>query len=231
MADFEVERALAAEADQQVWIGEEVISGKFLEYHAVSPHTDRKIRNRKWDYIIMQGGGTTVAYPETQHQVIPPYIHHDAHGALDILQRKIWANHADTRPVFMMPWAFEDGLLWIQGQTDTFFDMQQLIYDRTLAWADELDLAVAPVGWAFYRVLEARPFAHYLHVSDYNHASKRGAYLAACVFFVSVFQESVADNPYTAGLDPEEARYFREVASATVLDDLALWNLGPPPGR
>ncbi len=185
---------LAKEAGKEVWIGEEVISGKYLEYHAISPHTERKINNREWDYIIMQGGCTTVAYPETQHQVIPPYVRHDAYGALDLLQRKIWANHAGTRPVFMMPWAFEDGLLWIDGQDDTRADMQLLIYENTLAWADSFDLSIAPVGWAFHTVIEARPFLHYLHVEDYNHAEKRGAYLAACVFFVTVFQESVAGN-------------------------------------
>ncbi len=220
---------LADEGGKDVWIGEEVISGKFLDYHALSTHTENRIKNQKWDFVLMQGGGTPVAYPQTAHLVIPPYVYHNAYTALDLLKRKIWANHPESRPVFMMPWAFEDGLLWVEGQSDTYADMQELIFENSVAWGDSLDLTIAPVGWAFNTVIAERPYEHYLHISDWNHASLRGSYLAACVLYVTLFQESVEGFSFSAGLSPQDALYFQQVATATVLENTALWNLGDIP--
>ncbi|MFC1629447.1 hypothetical protein ACFL3H_10120 [Gemmatimonadota bacterium] len=221
--------SLADEGGKDIWIGEEVISGKFLDYHALSSSTDKRIRNQDWDFVLMQGGGTPVAYPQTAHLVIPPYEYHNAYAALDLLVRKIWANHPGSRPVFMMPWAFEDGLLWVDGQSDTYADMQELIFEHSVAWGQALDLTIAPVGWAFNSVLAERPYEHYLHVSDWNHASLKGSYLAACVFYVTLFQEGVAGFSFSAGLSRQDALYFQQVATATVLENTTLWNLGDIP--
>jgi len=109
--------------------------------------------------------------------------------------------------------------------------MQIHIYSHTLQYSEEIGYEVAPVGWAWYGVLDELNYPlHYLHMSDWNHPSLRGSYLMACVVYSSLFQESTTGNPYNAGLPEDEVNFFQEVATDTVLNNLELWNIPPTVG-
>jgi len=119
-----------------------------------------------------------------------------------------------------MPWAYEDGMTWLPGWTDTYADMQLKIYNNTLKWADSLDFMVSPVGWAWNTVLKDKNYPlHYLHKSDWNHPSPKGSYLMACAIYSTVYRESTVGISYYGGLTKEEAEYFQAVASNTVLNN------------
>ena len=218
---------IATEAGKQVYVRREVLSGYYLDYFAQSANTEAVIQEREWDYVVLQGGCQNAAYPETHHLITPNSGYHPVYPALSTLQAKVEANHTNTQMVYMMPWAFEDGMTWIEGQTDTYDDMQQEIYDNTLAWADTLGLTVAPVGWAWRAVLREDPPQHYLHLPDWNHPNLRGTYLSALVIFTTLFVESVEDVAYHGGLDEPEARHLQEVATTVVLDNPELWKILP----
>jgi len=218
---------LAIEDGKQVYVKREVVSGRYLDYFAGSPETEQVIQEQDWDYVVLQGGCQNAAYPETHHIITPSSDYHPVYPALETLKAKIEANHSDSRTVYMMPWAFEDGMTWVEGQTDTYQDMQEKIYDNALLWADSLDLILAPVGWAWYDVLSVDPPLHYLHLSDWNHPSLRGSYLSAAVIFSTVFVESVENVAYYGGLGQAQAESFQEVASRIVLNSLELWNILP----
>ena len=127
----------------------------------------------------------------------------------------------------MMGWAYEDGIQWEDGESESYAEMQQKIYDNTMAWADSLDLVIAPVGWAWYEVLRDESQSHYLHSADLSHPSLRGTYLTACVFVATLFGRSVIGVDYYGGLPEAEARELQEAASRVVLDSLELWNPDP----
>ena len=207
----------ATEGGHQVYVEREVLSGQYLDYFAWNAHAAEVIRKRDWDYVILQGGCQNAAYPQTAaHEVYP---------ALQELKRKIEENHSGTRTVYMMPWAFEDGMIWVEGQTDTYSDMQIKIRDNAIRWAESLDLVLAPVGMAWYEILSGDPPLHYLHLADWNHPSWRGSYLSAAVISETLFAESAMEVGYRGGLALDEANHFKEVASWTVLDSLDLWNV------
>ncbi len=196
-------------------------NGLYLSDHASSTITEAKINERDWDYVVLQGVGVLMAYPGhfTDHPVYP---------ALITLRDKITANCESTRMVFCLPWAFEDGMTWYQNWTDTFEDMQWHIYDNTLQYSEEIGFEIAPVGWAWYAVLEAYHYPlHYLHLSDWNHPSLKGSYLMACVIFSTVFQQSTVGIPYHGGIGEAEADFYQTLASDTVLNNLGLWNITP----
>lgn len=196
-------------------------NGLYLADHAASSGTESKINERDWDYVVLQGVGILVAYPEH-------FSDHPVYPALVTLKDKIQENCPSTKMVFCMPWAFEDGMTWYQDWTDTYEDMQIHIYNNTLQYSDEIGFEIAPVGWAWYAVLEEYNYPlHYLHMSDWNHPSLRGSYLMACVIYSTVLQESTVNNPYHAGIPEEEADFFQAVASDTVLNNLELWNITP----
>jgi hypothetical protein len=214
---------LSEAGGQDVYIGTYVQSGYFLDYFAVQPVVAELIASEEWDFLLLQGAGATTAYPETHHEIMPGLAYHDVFGALETFQALAAANCTTTVTVFQMPWAFEDGLTWIAGQTDTYFDMQQLAHDQTLAWADSLGLAVAPVGWAFRQVMLDEPPLHYLFESDYNHPSVRGSYLMACVFYGVLYGEPSLGVAFYAGMEREEARALQAAADQVVFDSSAPW--------
>jgi len=212
---------LADSSDVELYIEMHGQNGLYLSDHAGSPATEAKINERDWDCVVLQGVGSLMAYPWhfTDHPVYP---------ALEILRDKIHANCATTRMIFCMPWAFEDGMTWYQNWTDTFEDMQIHIYNNTLQYSEEIGFEIAPVGWTWYAVLEEYSYPlHYLHMSDWNHPSLKGSYVMACVIYSTVFLQPTTDNPYYAGIPAEEADFYQLVASDTVLNNLAKWNIIP----
>jgi len=210
---------LAISSGKEIYIDRYGGNGLYLDDHASSSATELKINEQNWDYVILQGGGPNTAYPEyfTDHPVYP---------ALETLWDKIHQNCELTKMIFCLPWAFEDGMTWYQGWTDTYADMQIKILENTLQYSNDIGFGIAPVGWSWYMVLEEKNYPlHYLHMSDWNHPSLEGSYLMACVIFSTVFLESSVDIPYYGGLLEEEGSYFQTVALHTVLDNLSLWNI------
>jgi len=48
---------------------------------------------------------------------------------------------------------------------------------------------------------------------DGTHPSTAGSYLDACMFYAALTGRSPVGNPYTAGLDPSQARFLQQVAA------------------
>jgi hypothetical protein len=210
---------LSREAGHDVFVKSHTILGRPLAVHAAASETTYVIRQRDWDYVVLQGGAHDVAYPKgADHPVLP---------ALRELHRKATEDSPGTQVVWMMPWAYEDGMLWIEGRTEDYAQMQLDIRDKVLEWVEEeVDLMVAPVGMAFYEVLtEWDPGPHFLHDLDWNHASREGSFLAAATFFSTIFAESCSDVEYRWKVEGGLAEDLREVASHTVLDNLELWKI------
>ena len=220
---------LAETVEKEVFIDRSTKNGTYLDYHCTNPITEQKINEQEWDYVLLQGVCTNCGYPETYHQIFPPYEEHPLKPSLETLYQMIKANCERSKVVYCMPWAFEDGTLWLPGGTDSYFDMQQKIYNNTIKFADEIGLVIAPVGWAWNEVLKTKiKQLHYLHLSDYNHPSKRGSYLTACVLYATIFKEGLKEINYFADLPSDEAKYFQSVASEIVLNNLELWNTMAP---
>jgi len=212
---------LAEDSEMLIYIEMHGQNGMYLLDHASSPVTEDKINERNWDYVVLQGVGVLMAYPDvfTDHPVYP---------ALVTLRDKIKANCESTIMTFCLPWAFEDGMTWYQNWTDTYEEMQILAYENTLVYSNEIGFEIAPVGWTWYAVLKEKGYPlHYLHMNDWNHPSLKGSYLMACTIFSAVLQETTIGNPYTAGLPDDEVELFQSVASDTVLTHLDLWNITP----
>jgi len=220
-------QSIASAAGHQTFVYPQVAPGNYLDYFADDPETEAVIESLPWDYVILQGGIQNAAYPETHHLITPSSGYHSLFVALHKLEAKISANHAATKTVYMMPWAFEDGMTWVEGQTDTYVDMQLLIRENTKDYADDIGLVLAPVGMAWYDVLEDLSSPHYLHSDDWNHPNYRGSYLSAAVIVATVFVRSVENAAFQGSLPEALAAEFREIASRTVLDSLEVWNILP----
>ncbi|MCF8381748.1 MAG: T9SS type A sorting domain-containing protein [Bacteroidales bacterium] len=211
---------LVTNSGKEVYFDSYIPGGLLLDDHASSSITEEKIMSRKWDFIVLQGVGSILAYPDY-------YINHPVYPAIITLKDKILNNCPSTRIIYCMPWAYEDGMTWL-GWADTYVDMQIKIYDKTIKYSNEIGFTIAPVGWAWYRILEESGYPlHYLHVRDWNHPSIKGSYIMACVIYSTIYINSTSNNPFHSSLDESEASYFQEISSSTVLDDIELWKITP----
>ena len=211
-------RDLSRKAGERVFVRYHLALGQPLSYFAASQAATDAIRSWDWDYIVLQGGAQNVAYPTSGGSSV--------YMALKELHRKATEDSPGTRVVYMMPWAYEDGMLWMEGRTETYEVMQLDIREQTLEWADDLGLVVAPVGMAWYEVLTTWPHGeHFLHDTDWNHASKLGSYLTAATLFSTIWVQDAAEVNYNWEIEKEVAQKLRGVAGHTVMDSLALWNI------
>jgi len=162
----------------------------------------------------LQGNSAFISQKKWHHYVIP-YIEE---------LRKIIKNRSEkTYVIYMMPWAYKDGLTFIEGETDTYEEMQLNIYNETIKLVINIDIALAPAGWAWYTAF-LEGYDKDLYLNDLNHQSKYGAYLTACVFYSTVFSEMAPRVEYDWE-EGDNSQYLSEVAFSTVTDNLDLWNI------
>lgn len=212
-------RNLARYSDKVVYIDEYLVENTGLSDWVQSTEVENLLYDKEYDYAILQGSGAGTAYPDYYQQ-------EKVFESLQKLKEKIIENWDSTNIVFIMPWAFEDGMTWLGGWTDDYKDMQLKIYDNTLRYCNELDIIIAPIGWAWLHVLEEKNYPlHYLHMEDYNHPSPAGSYLMACVVYSVIFLESPAGITYFALLPEQEGKYFQKIASDIVFRNPTNWNL------
>lgn len=109
-----------------------------------------------------------------------------------------------TKPVFFMSWAYADKP-----------EMTTQLADAYTQAANDNNALVIPAGLAFARSIDKRPELS-LYMPDKRHPSLAGSYLAACTVYAALWKKSPVDLKYTAGLEPETARFLQAVAWETV---------------
>jgi hypothetical protein len=109
-------------------------------------------------------------------------------------------------PVLFMSWAYADKP-----------EMTAQLSDAYTTAGNANDALVIPAGLAFARSIAKRPELN-LYAADKRHPSPAGTYLAACVTFAALYQQTPVDNAYHATLDPATASFLQTVAWETVQD-------------
>lgn len=210
--------------DKDVYVGSRIVGGSSLEFHSTDEVTDAEIFNTNWDYVILQGTGRLTCYQGNKDK-IPDCEDIPAFSGLKALQKKITDKCSLTKVVFVMPWAYEDGMTWSDDNVDSYEIMQEKIYNCTMNFADELDIIIAPVGYAWQEVISEQNTPHYLHSIDLSHPAIRGTILMAYVLYSTIFKESSEGNLYKNYISQEEINYFQKIASDIVLENLDLWQI------
>jgi hypothetical protein len=231
--------AALAEAGGQKIETDQHLPGAFtFEQHVTNKKAIEKIRERKWDMVVLQ-----------EQSLFPVLNRESMHKYARILQEEISKRGAKT--VFYLTWARQDILQMQDGadpatSPDYARAMFQLIgltkatdfealckqHKTGLAGglngayfdiADELKATVAPVGVAWKKALAANPNL-VLHQPDKSHPNPTGSYLAACVFYATLFDKSPMGLPgelkkgnrVLVQVAPDEATALQKIAWQTV---------------
>ncbi len=231
-------QALAVAGGQRIETDEYVPGGYTFEQHAGDKKALEKIREKKWDVVVLQ-----------EQSLFPILNWESMHKYARILHEEISKQGAKT--VFYLTWARQDipqmqtgadpatspeyasAMFQLVGQNKPA-DFEALCKRHRLGLAGgvngayfdiatELNAAVAPVGIAWKKALAADP-SLVLHQADKSHPNAQGSYLAACVFYATLFDKSPVGLPGELSkgtqlliqIAPNEAKMLQEIAWQTV---------------
>ncbi len=204
---------LAEAGGHPVETGMLVNGGWTLAAHAGSERTRGTIGTNTWDYVVLQEQSQTPAFEQPRTMMMFP--------AARQLARMIRTGGAT--PLFFLTWGHRDGA----GQygIPDYTTMQTEITRGYTTIADELTVPLAPVGVAWAQVRRRHPNIA-LWQDDGSHPSPDGTYLAACVFYATVFATSPVGLGFTADRPTETARQLQTVAAEAVLTEPGRWRVG-----
>ena len=150
-----------------------------------------RIHAQKWNYVVLQD--------QSQEPVTAPQN-------FDIYAGK-FANEivqSGAQPVLFMTWERPDSVQY--GVTT------QALANSYYAVGNRYNMKVAPVGLAFARALRERPGLA-LYMQD-GHPIVQGTYLAACVFYATLFAKSPVGIRFAlSGISNEERDFLQKVAA------------------
>jgi len=168
-----------------------VVGGYTLKKHWTDGNAVQTIREGKWDYVILQ--------EQSQIPVINQIEFYDYVRKFD---EEIRRNGAKT--ILLMTWERPDSRKF--GVTT---DNLATAYT---AIGKELGVKVAPVGLAFARSILNKPELT-LYSQD-GHPTMEGTYLAACVLYQTIFENSPVGNSYSEKSIPAEMRAYLQGIAA-----------------
>jgi hypothetical protein len=150
-----------------------VAAGYTHEQHWTAGKALQKLRERKWDYVVLQ-----------EQSQIPVFDRRRFFEFARKFDQEI--RRGGGRTVLLMTWERPDS---VQHGVNTVNMAASFA-----ALGAELGVKVAPAGLAFARALRGKPeLALYSHD---GHPTAAGTYLTACVLYKTIFERSPVGNPY-----------------------------------
>ena len=186
--------------------------GSTLEYHSTLSFTLVAIAADDWDYVVLQEQSQRPSFPWVQvTEDVIPYA--------EVLIDSIRVANACAIPVFFNTWGRRDGEpMW--DSINTFTKMNQRLHHAYDYMADEFSAKLSPVGIGFEHIANDDetpvPFID-LYTGDGSHPSIFGSYLAACIFYEILFEETVVGNTFISdGIGTAQGNYLQSVAHHVV---------------
>jgi hypothetical protein len=166
--------------------------GASLRMHWNKGEAQKVIQQSAWDYVVLQ-----------EQSTLPLKNALRFHENVRLFDQAIKAAGAKT--ALYMTWARQNAP-----------ETQAALTDACASIGEELGAKIIPAGIAWQNFISQHA-APLLHDKDMSHPTLAGSYLAACVFFAALFNESPAGVvSELKGLTQAEAELLQKTAWATV---------------
>ncbi|MFT6267893.1 MAG: hypothetical protein ACJAVV_000698 [Alphaproteobacteria bacterium] len=170
-------------------------------------------KNAKWDAVVLQGHSNEPITSKKQEN-----FKQSLGNAINMLKQE------KILPVLFMTWEYEGDA-----------EMGEKLALAYIDAAKKHQVPLVPVGLAFANAQQQHPYIS-LYVADVlgaksidnlptltykksiKHPSQSGTYLAACVFYAALYNQSPQGLPFIGGLPPEHAAELQKIAWQTVKD-------------
>lgn len=193
--DLVTKLAKAGNEERPLLALSEAPGGTSFQMHWEAGRVENLLGEVKWDLVVLQDQSNmpNLTRAQRQQETVP---------FARKLNDKI--RESGARTVLFMTW----------GYKADFFAMQQRSGEAYQELAADLKANLVPVGMAWEKAVKARPNLDLW--MDGNHATMKGAYLAACMFYASFYGKSPVGNSFTAGLDASDAQFLQETAAGSM---------------
>ncbi len=202
---------LAAAGGHPVEVGMTARGSWRLADHLESESFATALHSNSWDVVVLQEQSVIPSLADLREEEMYP--------AAFRLSERITGRNAAV--LLFMTWSRKDGSAVEEVGFSSFTEMQAAIEDGYLGLARLIDAPVAPVGRAWANVRIASPLN--LYAADGSHPNRAGTYLAAAVFYSTVFEASPVGLGYHGGLPSSDAEFLQSVAAETVFNERATW--------
>ncbi len=192
--------------------------GFTLQNHFTNPTTKAKIAAGGWDVVIIQAQSQEPAFPDFVTDRLPYAL------KLDSLINKV---DSCTETMFYMTWGRKNGDASncpFVPEICTYSGMQNLLSASYLTMAKSAKGSVAPVGEVWRKFRADHPTIE-LYNPDESHPIVSGTYLAAVVFYQSIFRKTITGTAiYRPSTLPDTtASFIRSTAQTLIQDSASKW--------
>ena len=207
---------LAASGGKEVYTDRNTPGGHTLNGHSQNSTSLDKIDQGIWEYVVLQ--------EQSQMPTIEYYRVNYMYPGARSLNDRIQSVGAQT--MFFMTWGREyGGKQVINGHSSPefadYYAMQDALRSAYYGIAVELGAAIAPIGMA-WQTARTMNFPSDLWTGDHSHPTYQGSYLAACVLYSVIFNESPVGLTFIGTLDQQTATFLQQAADRTVFPAIAL---------
>ncbi|MDG1477426.1 MAG: DUF4886 domain-containing protein [Vicingaceae bacterium] len=214
-------KTLAESFNDTIIKDQSTAGGSSLNAHTTNSLTTSKLNQGGWDFVIIQAQSQEPSFSPSQ-------VASQTYPYAQALVNRARNNSTCVEPVFFMTWGRENGDASNCANYPpicTYNGMQQRLRESYLEMANDNSSTVAPVGVAWKTVRDSFP-AIQLYTADGSHPNIYGSYLAACVFYATLFQKSPIGSSYIpTQISANDALNIQTIASNTVLDSMSLWRI------
>lgn len=194
--------------------------GYTFNNHASDATTLLKISSGNWDYVVLQAQSQEPSFSPGQvsSQTLPHAI------TLDSLIKHY---NPCAHTVFYETWGRKNGDASNCGfypPVCTYAGMQNRLRDSYKLFADTVHDIMAPVGEAWRLARTTNTLINF-YQADESHPLLEGSYLAAVVFYETLFQKSVLSNTYNPGIGTATLSMLQQVAHQLVTDSAVITNI------
>lgn len=192
--------------------------GASLSRHAASRDILEKLRQQDWDFVVLQEQSQL---PGLGTRLLAKAVY--PHAARLVEETK--KANGQTSVVFYMAMAHRNGdpaNKKVSSDLLTFEGAQRRINRTYTKMAQDNQALVAPVGVAWREARKKHPtIALY---ADDVHPNPTGTYLAACVFYATLFQSPCTGAAVPRQINQSAALSLQQTADAVVLNPGSSWD-------
>jgi hypothetical protein len=180
--------------------------GYTFAQHARDPRLLALIKKGGWDFVVLQDQSLVPAYPRAKTEVFP---------YAQKLSALVRAANPLAQIAFYQTMAKKNGdrkNLRDFPEMGTYAGLQKKLNEAYLHMARENRGVLVPVGEAWQKMRSEHPSVDLY--TDGVHPSLAGSYLAACVFYSVLFEDTLAGLKPPPGIDKADARAIQATVEA-----------------
>ena len=183
--------------------------------HVVSESLYETIRQGIWDYFIIQPGSGESPGTSTLPEITLERI--------ETILDSVYYYNPYVQPLFYQISCRSWG--HTPEELVTYNETMDAILENVQYWSDQTETFLAPVGETLRAAWNENQEILFWNDFDDIHLNERGSYLAACVFYATIFQKPSLGTEYLGGLEAEIATEYQNMADNMTLNNFPDWRI------